>query len=33
MKKLAIGGCGKLGKIVADAIINGIIKEYELTGV
>ena len=33
MKKLAIVGCGKLGKIVADAIINGILKEYELTGV
>lgn len=33
MKKLAIVGCGKLGKIVADAVINGILKEYELTGV
>lgn len=33
MKKLAIVGCGKLGKIVADAVIKGILKEYELTGV
>lgn len=33
MKKLAIVGCGKLGKIVADAVINGTLKEYELIGV
>ena len=33
MKKLAIVGCGKLGKIVANAVIKGILKEYELIGV
>ena len=33
MKKLAIVGCGKLGKIVADAVINGTLKDYTLTGV
>lgn len=33
MNKLAIVGCGRLAEIVADAIINGILPEYELTGV
>ena len=33
MKTIAIAGCGKLGNIVADAILNGILPEYELTGV
>lgn len=33
MKKLGIVGCGKLGGIVADAIVKGILKEYELVGV
>ena len=32
-KKLALVGCGKLGRIVADAVINGILKDYELIGV
>lgn len=32
-KKLAIVGCGKLGTIVANAVINGILSEYELIGV
>lgn len=32
-KKLAIAGCGKLGNIVADALINGLLPGYELIGV
>lgn len=32
-KTLSIVGCGKLGSIVADAIRNGILSEYELIGV
>lgn len=32
-KKFAIVGCGKLGTIVADAYINGLLKEYQLIGV
>ena len=33
MKKLAIAGCGKLGGIVVDAMINGLLPDYELVGV
>ncbi len=33
MKKLAIAGCGKLGRIVAEAVLNGLLPEYELVGV
>ncbi len=33
MKKLVIVGCGHLAEIVADAIIGGILPEYELVGV
>ena len=33
MKKLAIVGCGRLSQIVADAVINGLLPEYELVGV
>ncbi len=33
MKRLVIAGCGKLGTIVADAVLNGILPEYELIGV
>lgn len=33
MKKLVIVGCGRLGGIVADAVIKGILPEYELVGV
>ncbi len=29
MKKLAIVGCGKLGSLVADALIKGLLPEYE----
>lgn len=32
-KKLAIVGCGKLGEIVANAYINGLLNEYKLVGV
>lgn len=32
-KRFAIVGCGKLGTIVADAWINGLLEEYELVGV
>lgn len=32
-KTLTIVGCGKLGSIVADAVANGILSEYELIGV
>ncbi len=33
MEKLVIVGCGKLANIVADAIINGLLPEYNLVGV
>ena len=33
MKRLAIAGCGKLGGIVVDAMIKGLLPEYELVGV
>ncbi|NDV83842.1 aspartate dehydrogenase domain-containing protein [Bacteroides sp. 51] len=33
MKKLVIVGCGRLADIVADALIKGILSEYELVGV
>ena len=33
MKKLVLVGCGKLNNIVADAILNNILPEYELIGV
>ncbi|OJV37660.1 MAG: aspartate dehydrogenase [Bacteroidales bacterium 36-12] len=33
MKKLVILGCGYLGNIVADAVINGLLPEYDLVGV
>lgn len=33
MKKIVIVGCGKLGNIVADAVLNGLLPEYELVGV
>lgn len=33
MKKLVIVGCGRLAEIVADAVINGILADYELVGV
>ena len=33
MKKLVIVGCGRLGQIVADAVIEGILPEYDLVGV
>lgn len=33
MKKLVIVGCGRLAEIVVDAIIEGILTEYELIGV
>jgi len=33
MKKLVIVGCGRLAGIVADAIISGLLNEYELVGV
>lgn len=32
MKKLVIVGCGHLAEIVAEAVINGILPEYELVG-
>lgn len=32
-KRLALLGCGYLNKIVAEAVINGILPEYELVGV
>lgn len=31
-KKLVIAGCGKLGNIVADAVIGGLLDGYELVG-
>lgn len=33
MKKLVIFGCGHLAEIVADAVINGLLSEYDLIGV
>ena len=33
MKSLVIAGCGRLAEIVADAVINGTLYEYELVGV
>ncbi len=33
MKKLVIVGCGRLAGIVADAVVNGLLPEYELVGV
>lgn len=33
MNKLVIVGCGRLADIVADAVINGILPEYDLVGV
>lgn len=33
MKKLVIVGCGRLGRIVAEAVANGLLPEYELVGV
>lgn len=32
-KRLAIVGCGKLGNIVMDAYVNGMLPEYEMIGV
>lgn len=33
MEKLVIVGCGKLAGIVADALLNGLLPDYELVGV
>lgn len=33
MKKLVIVGCGRLAEIVVDAVINGLLPDYELVGV
>lgn len=33
MKKLVIVGCGRLAEIVADAVIGGLLSEYDLVGV
>lgn len=33
MKKLVIVGCGRLAEIVADAVVNGLLPEYDLVGV
>ncbi len=33
MKRLAIAGCGKLGRIVAEAVLKGLLPDYELVGV
>lgn len=33
MKKLAIVGCGRLGRIVAGAVVNEMLPEYDLVGV
>ncbi|MBO5193416.1 MAG: aspartate dehydrogenase, partial [Bacteroidales bacterium] len=32
MERLAIVGCGRLGRIVAEAVAKGILPEYELVG-
>lgn len=31
-KKIAIVGCGKLGNVVAGALLDGYLSEYQLTG-
>ena len=31
-KKIAIVGCGKLGNVVAGALLDGFLPEYQLTG-
>ncbi len=33
MEKLVIVGCGRLAEIVADAVINGLLPDYDLVGV
>lgn len=33
MKKLVIFGCGHLGRIVANAVLNDLLPEYDLVGV
>ena len=33
MKKLAIVGCGYLAEVVTDALLNGLLPEYQLIGV
>lgn len=33
MKKLVLVGCGRLGRIVAEAVVNGLLPEYDLVGV
>jgi len=33
MKKLVIAGCGKLAEIVVEAVINGLLPDYQLIGV
>jgi Predicted dinucleotide-utilizing enzyme len=33
MKKLVIVGCGRLGLIVAEAVVNGVLPDYDLVGV
>lgn len=33
MKKIVIVGCGQLAGIVADAVVNGLLPEYDLVGV
>ena len=33
MKKLVIVGCGRLAGIVSDAVVNGLLPEYNLVGV
>lgn len=33
MKRLVIVGCGRLGRIVAEAVVNGLLPDYELVGV
>ena len=33
MKKLVIVGCGRLAEIVADAVVKGLLPDYNLVGV
>ena len=33
MKKLVIVGCGRLAGIVADAVVKGLLPDYDLVGV
>ena len=33
MKKLVIVGCGRLAEIVADAVVKGLLADYNLVGV